>query len=147
MRTCHGVARRAKTDNVLGDALKSLGIIALDRLAVMNASSRGGPGGNPLCFQLKSLRANFFRKKLFVDQHLDDPYPEHLLQRLGAHPRGYVEHTAGAEQPIGYQSVQMTVVSHVFAKCVDGHDHSKLAVRTMRDLPQEFQQALVGNPA
>ena len=68
--------------NVLGYAFKSIGIIALNRLTVKGAESAMLPAEN--------LARQFLRKKLFFDQHLDDPNPEHLLQRLCADFRSYI---------------------------------------------------------
>ena len=41
----------------------------------------------------------------------------------------------------------MTIVAHVLAEGVDGHDHAELPGRAIQAAAQEFEQALVGDAA
>ena len=54
---------------------------------------------------------------------------------------------ASRKETISDQCVQVTVVSHVLAKCMNRHYHAQLTGRLPRHLTQVFQQAFVGNLA
>ena len=45
------------------------------------------------------------REQLLLDEHLDHPDAEELLQRPGTHPGRDVEHAVVGEQPVGHQGV------------------------------------------
>jgi hypothetical protein len=129
-------------DNVLGDPFKSVDVIAFDGLAVMHTE--------PAVFPTEKLPRQFLGKQFFLDQHLDDPHSKHLLQGLCADLRSNIEHSARAKESIGYQSVQVAVIAHVFvprSRDMDGHNHTELTVRLVCHLSQEFHQALIGNLA
>jgi hypothetical protein len=139
LRTCRGVARRAKTDDVLGDAFKPGGIVTPQRLAVVYAKSAVLPS--------QELAGQLRREQLLLDEHPDDPHAEELLQGCSAHPGCDVEHAVVREQAVGHQGVDMAIVAHVLAEGVDRHDHAKLTGRPVEAAAQEFEQALVGDLA
>ena len=55
-----------------------------------------------------------------------------------------VEHAVVREEPVGHQGVDMAIV---LAEGVDGHDHAELPGWSVEAPAQEFEQALVGDPA
>ena len=81
------------------------------------------------------------------DQHLDDPHTEELFQGRGAHSRRDVEHAVVGEQAVGHESMDVTIVAHVAAEGMNGHDHAELAGGAIEVAAQKLEQALVGDTA
>ncbi len=98
-------------------------------------------------FPAQELAGQLRGEQFLLDEHLDDPHTEKLLQGRGAHPRRDVEHAVVREEPVGHEGVDVAIVAHVLAKGVDRHDHAKLTCGPVEAAAQEFEQALVGDPA
>jgi hypothetical protein len=83
LRTCQGVARRAKTDDVLGQALQVVALVRRDAPAAMDVE----PGMLPTTEHVRPLRG----EKTFAYQKGNYPRAEHLFERLEADVRKDVE--------------------------------------------------------
>ena len=135
----HLLLGKGIADDVLRDALKSGGIVAPQRVAVVYTE--------PAVFPAQKLAGQLRREESLLDEHLDHSDAEELLQRPGAHPGRDVEHAVAREQPIGHQGVDMAIVPHVVAEGMNGHDHAELAGGPVEAATQKFEQTLVGDPA
>jgi len=56
-------------------------------------------------FPAQELAGQLRREQLHLDEHLDDPNAEALIQRPGAHPGRDVEQAVVSKQAVGHEGV------------------------------------------